>query len=105
MYTQYIVVYFIEQHLPSVDLRYYVLPPHQLEPLARDRRVYERASAPDERKFSLVKVIGISLGVPDFQRDLVSIVKSHTRAHTHTHTISLHLLNDFLNLFVCVAYK
>ena len=68
---QYTII-FTEQPLPLVDLSYYVLPPHQLEPLARDRHVHERASTPDERKLSLVKVIAISLGVPDYQRDLVN---------------------------------
>ena len=67
-----------EKPLPAVDLTYHVLPPHQMELLARDSHVQERATLPDERKFSLVKAITISLGVPDFQRDLVyNIIAIH----------------------------
>ena len=62
-----------EERLPAVDLSYYIIPPDQLEPLTRDRHVQESASTPDERKFLLVKAITISLGVPNFQRDLVRI--------------------------------
>ena len=64
-----------------MDLKYYILPAEQMEPLARDSRVLDWASETYERKFSLVKAITISLGVPDFQHDLVNI---HVCKYMHT---------------------
>lgn len=64
-------IIYTEKQLPAVDLQYYVLPPSQLEPLARNKHVQERASIPDERKLLFVKAITISLGVPEFHQDLV----------------------------------
>ena len=52
-------------------MTYHVLPLIQMDPLAQEKHVQERASTSEERKFSLVKAITISLGVPEYQHDLV----------------------------------
>lgn len=63
-----------EQQLPAVDMKYYTLPPDQLDPLTHDKLIQKRASLPEERKLSFIKAITISLGVPDFQHALVRFI-------------------------------
>ena len=70
------------QHLPVVDMKYYTLPPDQMEPLVRDKSVNDRASTPSERNFLLVKAITISLGIPGSQQNLVRQAISRPFIHS-----------------------
>ena len=71
MYVCMIVHVHTEERLPAVNMMYYVLPASELEPLARDGHLHQRANLPAERNFSLVKAIAISLDIPEHQQDLV----------------------------------
>ena len=57
--------------LPAVDLKYYVLPHSQLEPLASDAETQQKANLPAERRFIFVKAITVTLDVLEHQRELV----------------------------------
>ena len=81
MYVCVIIHVHTEERLPAVNLMYYVFPASELEPLARDGHLHQRANLPTERIFSLVKAITISLDIPEHQHDLVWLYSHawHTR--------------------------